>query len=233
MSNLLLEIVEGPDAGRRLPLDDAVELGRDDSLPHALDDAKVSRHHARVNPVGGGASLEDLGSTNGTFLNESPLEIATALRPGDRIRVGLTVLELRRAEDRGTAAAPVPQLTQISADVLEPVASRDLPPVPPPPAPEPVAVRAASSEPRYVNTRVGQRIDELIPSRHDAPAPPPPGPAGGPPAPPAPARDATDDEDYQAIAHLIDSRVKSRTNVAAFALLAIAALAVIIYFGVN
>lgn len=231
MSDLLLEIVEGPDTGERLPLDGAVDLGRDPSLPHALGDAKVSRHHARVNASGSIASVEDLGSTNGTFLNDQPLEIATAIRPGDRIRVGLTVLELRRASDGGTAAAPVPQITQIGADVLAPVPSRELPPVPPaPPEPEFGAVRVASSEPRYVNTRIGRRIDELSPPASREPPPPP---APGAPAPPTPDVDASGDEDYQAIAHLIDSRVKSRTNVAAFALLALAALAVIIYFGIT
>lgn len=226
MSDLLLEIVEGPSAGERLPLTGSVELGRDPGLPYALDDAKVSRHHARVSAVDAAVSVEDLGSTNGTFLNESPLEIATAIRPGDRIRVGLTVLELRRASD-SAAAAPRPQITRIGAEVLAPVPSRELAGAPPPPEPGYGAVRAPSAEPRYVNTRIAQRIDELSPPAGDAP-PPPPGRAEAPP-PPGPAAD----EDYAAIAHLIDSRVKSRTNVAAFALLAIAALAVIIYFGAT
>lgn len=226
MSGLLLEIVEGPDAGERLPVDDTVELGRDPSLPHPLADAKVSRHHARVSAGGGGASLEDLGSTNGTFLNESPLGIATAIRPGDRIRVGFTVLELRAA-DSAAAAPPKPQLTKIGAEVLAPVPIRELPQAPPPPEPGYGAVRAAGSEPRYVNTRVAQRIDELSPPDRGA-SPPPPDPAA---APPPEAADG--DANYRAIAHLIDSRVKSRTNVAAFALLALAALAVIIYFGAT
>lgn len=225
MSGLLLEIVEGPEAGERLPLEDTVELGRDPSLPHPLADAKVSRRHARVSASGAIASVEDLGSTNGTFLNERPLEIATAISPGDRIRVGFTVLELRPA-DSAAAAPPKPQLTPIGADVLAPVPIRELPQVPPPPEPGYGAVRAPGSEPRYVNTRVAQRIDELSPPAHlDAPPPP------GHDAPPPP--DPGADEDYAAIAHLIDARVKSRTNVAAFALLAIAALAVIIYFGVT
>ena len=236
MSGLLLEIVEGPGTGDRLPLDTTVELGRDPSLPHALDDVKVSRHHARVSATGSSASVEDLGSTNGTFLNDSPLEIATAIKPGDRIRVGFTVLELRQASDP-TPVAPAPRLPEVGADVLAPVPSRELPEVAPPPEPEYGAVRVPSSEPHYVNTRVAQRIDELSPPRGGTP-PPPPGAgleAPAPPPTPAPAStgDPADEENYRAIAHLIDSRVKSRTNTAAFALLAIAALAVIIYFGAR
>ncbi len=221
MSGLLLEIVEGPDAGERLPLTGSVELGRDPGLSHPLADAKVSRRHARVNATGSSVSVEDLGSTNGTFLNESPLEIATAIKPGDRIRVGFTVLELHAA-DSAAATPPKPRLTRVGADVLAPVPARELPELPAAPEPDYGGVRAASAEPRYVNTRVARRIDELSPPARDAPPPPA-----------AAALDPSDDESYRAIAHLIDARVKSRTNTAAFALLAIAALAVIIYFGAT
>lgn len=228
MSGLLLEIVEGPDAGERLALDEAVELGRDPGLAHPLADVKVSRHHARVRRVGGAAELEDLGSTNGTFLNDQPLQIPTSIGPGDRIRVGLTVVELRRADDPTPAVAPVPELTQIDDDVLEPVLDRDLVDVREPAEPQYGAVRAAGSEPRYVNTAVGRRIDRQL-----SPPPPPPGPGAPSPldAPAAPA--APSDEDYAAVERLMDARVKPRTNVAAFALIAIAALIVIIYFGAR
>ncbi|MCB0866814.1 MAG: FHA domain-containing protein [Solirubrobacterales bacterium] len=225
MSGLLLEIVEGPGAGERLALDDAVELGRDPGLPHPLEDVKVSRHHARIRPVGGAAEVEDLGSTNGTFLNDQPLQIPTSIGPGDRIRVGLTVLELRRADDRSPAVA-VPDLTQIDDDVLAPVPSRELAQVPEPAEPQLGAVRAAGSEPRYVNTAVGRRIDQQL-------APPPPPVRPGSPAPAPAAPEAPTDEDYAAVQRLADDRVKPRTNVAAFALIAIAALVVIIYFGVR
>ena len=149
MSGLLLEIVEGPGAGERLALDDAVELGRDPGLPHPLEDVKVSRHHARIRPVGGAAEVEDLGSTNGTFLNDQPLQIPTSIGPGDRIRVGLTVLELRRADDRSPAVA-VPDLTQIDDDVLAPVPSRELAQVPEPAEPllDPKGGRMRAREPR-------------------------------------------------------------------------------------
>ena len=216
MSGLLLEIVEGPGTGDRLPLDGAVELGRDPSLPHALGDAKVSRHHARVIATGSSASVEDIGSTNGTFLNDSPLEIATAIKPNDQIRVGFTVLELRQASDPTPVVQAAPQLPQVGADVLAPVASKDLVDVPPPPTPDYGAVRVKDSEPHYVNTRVAQRIAGEI----------------GPPTDQERTVEPVD-EDYAAVMRLADNRVKPRTNVAAFALIAIAALAVIIYFGAR
>lgn len=213
MSDLLLEIVEGQGAGGRLPLDRPLELGRDPSLPYALDDPKVSRRHARVSATGEIASVEDLGSRNGTFLNESPLEIATAIRPGDRIRVGLTVLELRPAAEAARAAPPAPQITRIDAEVLAPVPNRELVDVPPPPGPDRGGVRVEGSEPRYVNTRVAQRIGAEL----EAPA----------------GRGDGDEREYAAVQRLADARVKPQTNAAAFALIAIAALVVIIYFGAR
>lgn len=206
-SGLLLEIVEGPDVGRRLEVDSGVKLGRETDNPVALGDEQVSRYHASVTPIGESARVEDLGSLNGTFLNDSPVESPTTVRIGDRIRVGLTVLELRREGDtgRGTVATPVPRLTQVGADVLRPAATGELVEVP---APRYGAVVAQSTEPKFVASGVARRIDEISP--------------------------ATDmDGAYGSIGHLVDSRVKRQTSVMAFAFIAIASLAVIIYFGVT
>src|SRR3954452_9679993 len=96
MSDLILEIVEGSEAGKQLPLDNVVDIGREPSLTLHLDqDTQVSRRHARISVQGGQVVAEDLGSTNGTYVNDQPISSPRALRPGDRIRVGLTVIELR------------------------------------------------------------------------------------------------------------------------------------------
>jgi pSer/pThr/pTyr-binding forkhead associated (FHA) protein len=131
MAELILEIVEGEDAGRQTPLGGSVEIGREGEL--ALDDEQASRHHARVSAQGDVAVVEDLGSTNGTYVNDQPIEGPRAVRPGDRIRVGLTVLELRTAQDVNTkpsAVIPVPQVTRVSQEVLEPVPEAELEPEP-------------------------------------------------------------------------------------------------------
>jgi pSer/pThr/pTyr-binding forkhead associated (FHA) protein len=133
MAQLILEIVEGDDAGRQIPVDGPVEIGRDESTNLALDDEQASRRHARVSAQGDLAVVEDLGSTNGTYVNGQPIEGPRAVRPGDTIRIGMTVIELRTAQDvqrQPSAVQPVPQLTRVSQGVLEPVPEAELEPEP-------------------------------------------------------------------------------------------------------
>jgi pSer/pThr/pTyr-binding forkhead associated (FHA) protein len=54
----------------------------------------VSQLHARIYKANGETLVEDLGSTNGTYLNRKRLTSATPVRAGDRVQVGKTVLEL-------------------------------------------------------------------------------------------------------------------------------------------
>jgi hypothetical protein len=79
--------------GKRLVVGAAgATIGRSRSCDVVLDDANVSRRHAEVRPRGGGWFVADLGSTNGVAVNGVPIEQAHALRPGDRIEIGTTVL---------------------------------------------------------------------------------------------------------------------------------------------
>jgi pSer/pThr/pTyr-binding forkhead associated (FHA) protein len=88
MADLILEIVEGDDAGRQTPLEGSIEIGREASTGLHIDDEQASRRHTRVTAEGDHALVEDLGSTNGTYLNEELLEGPRPLHPGDRIRIG-------------------------------------------------------------------------------------------------------------------------------------------------
>jgi hypothetical protein len=205
----ILEIVEGSSAGRQVPVSDTVELGRDPDVDLTLDDEQVSRHHARLTRSGGEVTVEDLGSMNGTYVNDQPLQGSQRLDPGDEVRVGLTVLELRTPEQltaQRSAVEPAPEITALGRDVLEVVPEEELAPVEP--APNVPGFLAEESEPAFVKSSVGTG------DRRE----------GGP---------APDAGDPNALARLIDVRVKRQTNVAAFALLGIAALAVLIFFGVR
>jgi len=74
-----------------------VTLGRSPTCTISLDeDAFASSVHARVFVADGNAYLEDLGSKNGTYINEEPIDDTMLLERGDLIRVGGTVLEVRR-----------------------------------------------------------------------------------------------------------------------------------------
>jgi FHA domain-containing protein len=71
-------------------------MGRGAECELLLDDTFVSQQHARLFGKNGSWYVEDLGSTNGTYVNEQRLAAPAMVQPGDRIRVGQTVLELRR-----------------------------------------------------------------------------------------------------------------------------------------
>jgi hypothetical protein len=71
-------------------------VGRDAGSGIRLDaDEFVSTRHARIEPRADGTWIEDLGSTNGTFVNGSRVKSARALRPGDVIRIGETEIRLQ------------------------------------------------------------------------------------------------------------------------------------------
>ncbi|MCA1831282.1 MAG: FHA domain-containing protein [Actinomycetota bacterium] len=91
MSAPLLIFIHGPVAGRRVPLDaDEITVGRTDQNDLALDDPQVSRTHAIFMRRGGVMVLEDLGSHNGTYVNEERLHGVRQLHHGDRISIGLS-----------------------------------------------------------------------------------------------------------------------------------------------
>src|SRR4051794_26598798 len=221
MSDLILEIVEGSEAGRQLPLDAVVDIGREPSLALHLDaDTQVSRRHARISVQGGQVVAEDLGSTNGTYVNDQPISSPRALNPGDKVRVGLTVLELRTKQQvaaRPSAVQVRPALTAVGNDVLLQVPEAQLAPV--------------------------GNVSPEGPIATAQPAPPPPPQPGGPgfraqETPPGfvPAEvigDPQAESDYGAISRWVDVTVKTQQKVAVFAMISAAALAVVIYFGLT
>ena len=81
---------------RSVRLDASTTIGRSVECELRLDDTYVSQQHARIFDRSGNWYVEDLGSTNGTFVNEQKLVAPAMLTPGDKIRVGQTIVELRR-----------------------------------------------------------------------------------------------------------------------------------------
>ena len=147
MAQLSLEIVEGPGAGRQLPLGEPLVIGRATDAHVVLDDPQVSRHHARVTPRGARAVVEDLGSSNGTFVNGAELHAPAEVRPGDDVLVGVTVLEIRsmaQVAAQPSAVRPVPRA--IAAQPPAPPQAAP-PPTPPPPVPLPSPPPAPPASP--------------------------------------------------------------------------------------
>ena len=90
-------IVDGPGAGTAVPLDgEPVLVGRGPEAAIRLDDDYVSTRHARIGSSGDTFYVEDLGSTNGTYIGSHRLTQPTAVQLGSRVRVGKTTLELRK-----------------------------------------------------------------------------------------------------------------------------------------
>ena len=92
-----LTVTEGSLAGTTVPLKETgVLLGRNPECTLVLDDDFASGRHARIFLRDAGWFVEDLGSTNGTFLGTNKLTQPTPVQVGSILRIGKTVFELRR-----------------------------------------------------------------------------------------------------------------------------------------
>jgi hypothetical protein len=90
-------IVEGGNAGEVISLANApLLIGRGNDAAIRLDDDYVSTRHARIAVSGDQWYVEDLGSTNGTYVGTSRITQATAISLGTQIRIGKTILEMRK-----------------------------------------------------------------------------------------------------------------------------------------
>lgn len=85
---LVVERAPGHEPGMIYDLDGDLVLGRGDRAEIRLEDPFASSRHARIYEQGNSVVVEDLGSTNGTYLNEELLQSPRPLHPGDRLRIG-------------------------------------------------------------------------------------------------------------------------------------------------
>ena len=92
-----LKIIEPAEGrGAQFDLGDELTVGRADGCRIRLDDSFTSQLHARVFSRDGQFFVEDLGSTNGTFVNGSKITSPSPLRRGDRLKIGKTTLEVTK-----------------------------------------------------------------------------------------------------------------------------------------
>ena len=141
-SQAKLVVRQGAQTGTSFPLPpQATEIGRDETADISLQDPEMSRRHVRISWQEGRYILEDLNSTNGTFLNDTRVTATQRLSPGDKIRMGQYVLEFQAQVE------PVPP--QPAAGPAEAV-----PPPGPAPAPAPAqAPTTAEEEPQKGGSR--------------------------------------------------------------------------------
>jgi len=92
-----LVVTAGPLRGTTVPLTtSSILIGRAPSCTLVLDDDYSSSRHARIFPQHGGWFVEDLGSTNGTYVDDQRISQVVPLGPGTRVRIGQSVVELQR-----------------------------------------------------------------------------------------------------------------------------------------
>jgi diguanylate cyclase (GGDEF)-like protein len=92
-------VIYGPELGKRIELGGAAfQIGRSAKNDLFIDQESISRHHARITFDGKSHWVQDLGSTNGTFLNDDQVT-EHALRDGDQIRIGQTILKFMTGEN--------------------------------------------------------------------------------------------------------------------------------------
>ncbi|WP_435737794.1 FHA domain-containing protein [Cellulosimicrobium sp. PMB13] len=92
-----LVVTAGPLRGTTVPLTtSSILIGRAPSCTLVLDDDYSSSRHARIFPQHGSWFVEDLGSTNGTYVDDQRITQVMPLGPGTRVRIGQSVVELQR-----------------------------------------------------------------------------------------------------------------------------------------
>ncbi|HYM56223.1 MAG TPA: FHA domain-containing protein [Solirubrobacteraceae bacterium] len=115
-SALEIEVIAGLPAGSKVLVEDELVLGRQTGGPGQIPDAEMSRRHARIaREAGGDYAIEDLGSSNGTFVNGLQIAGPTLLSVGDTIELGgasLVVRALPAPADPG----PQPPVAPAPAD---------------------------------------------------------------------------------------------------------------------
>jgi pSer/pThr/pTyr-binding forkhead associated (FHA) protein len=160
-----------PMEGREHTLVADVTIGRE-GCDVVLADPEVSRRHATLRHTGDGPAVEDLGSTNGTFVNGERIQGVRVLADGDVVSFGNTEWVLRSPATAGAAAGVgSPQVTAARSIPVEP------PPAPPaaPPAAPPQAAPAApaaSEPPPAAPQQPAQPTPTAHGPRGDVPEPP-------------------------------------------------------------
>ncbi len=164
--NFRLAVRRGPQPNQTFEINQEVTtLGRDISNDIVINDRETSRHHLRLTRSDDGLTIEDLGSTNGTFVNGKRISGITPLQNGDMIGLGETVtlaLEIHQPLQEATAMPAEP--TPPPADPLPPVdppapvpsytpppteyGLQDAPPAPAPAAVDPYAPANAEALPQ-------------------------------------------------------------------------------------
>lgn len=188
ISNRLI-VRTGPNPGMVFDLTKEISsLGRDVGNDIVLGDPEVSRQHSRITRTPGGYVVEDMGSTNGTFVNGERLSAPRVLRDGDLVglseKVTLSFESVVPTTDE-TMVSPAEEPERYPPTVREPLPTPPAtPPSPPPVEPKPVPKPAGTPPPAATPQPAAARPQPAAP----APTPPAAAPAPVQPVSPTPVQ---------------------------------------------
>ena len=157
------EVKSGRDAGKSAELTgERLTIGREPGIELELTDDEISRRHAAVMISGERATIEDLGSRNGTYVDGRRIGEPTELKGGETIKAGQTEIfvstEPARADATKVAGAPPPPLPPTQDPKTEQG------PATPPPPPPPTQQQPPSGGPARSQSRIGSMVNRIRPS---------------------------------------------------------------------
>jgi hypothetical protein len=148
-SQFQLIMRSGPTPGAAFTLEgDQITIGRDSVNEVVINDAEISRRHARLTFQGGKYVLEDLGSTNGTFVNGQRLAGPRVLKAGEVVSFGEQIVMVFEATNFDAGATVVSPRAAVVPSISRPA------PLPPPPPVEYVGSVPASPMPVSTGTTI-------------------------------------------------------------------------------
>ncbi len=146
----LLIVVEGPNAGETYVLQHALcTIGRTPENAIVIDSPRISRHHAQLKPTSGSLAIEDLNSTNGTWINGKRLAAAQVLVHGDEIELADHVTLRFEVEETAQTERLAPSAPFVATQAMAPAYSAQAPTPPP----------NQSSAPAYIGAPPGPSTD--------------------------------------------------------------------------
>jgi predicted component of type VI protein secretion system len=148
----LVFIEQAPSQGMERRIESGATIGRA-GCDVILSDPDVSRRHAAIREAGDGVSIEDLGSTNGTYVNGERIDAPRPLRDGDEVKIGSTVWRLRTPAV--TRVMETPHADRGATMVTQTPTA--------PPAAEPAVPERAASAPPPAASAEGRRGDVPVP----------------------------------------------------------------------
>jgi predicted component of type VI protein secretion system len=165
----LVFVEQKPREGREIQAVPDAVIGRE-GTDIVLQDPEVSRRHAAIRVHGDSVAIEDLGSTNGTFVNDERIEGLRQLSDGDVVRFGNTVWGLRASAPAPAGATTVGQVAAPQVTAARAVPAEPAPPAPPaPPSAAPAGARGDVPAPPEVVPSAIRRV-VVPPTPGNAPA---------------------------------------------------------------